>query len=123
MYHAWSRHRTIFAVALAALTLGAMASAQAASAAPYVRYAHFTNASPTFYAGFGNIIDVSVGNSPSATAVCVSSVCRQFSGGEIHVAGSYFGQYWAHGQSRQVKVFACNATCMPAVWIQQLRVP
>jgi hypothetical protein len=123
MHVARSRRRTLFAAVLAALTLGVLGSAQAASAAPYVRYAHFTATSGAFYSAFGDGLDISIGNSPSAVAVCVSSVCKTFYDSELRLLGSVFGQFWAHGQSRQVKIWACNATCMPTVWVQQLRVP
>jgi hypothetical protein len=108
----------------AVVSLGMLASAQAAVAAPFVQYAHFTAPDENFYAGFGDLIDISVGNSPPQTRVCVSSNCQTFDGGEIHVAGGYFDQFWAHGQSRQVKIFACNSSgCMPEEWVRQLDVP
>jgi hypothetical protein len=113
----------MLAAVSAAALFGALGSAQAAVAAPYVAYAHFTRTTGNFYSAFGDMIDVSVGNSPTGTAVCVSHSCRSFTGGEVHIAGTAFGQYWAHGQSRLVEVFACNATCMPSVWTNQLAVP
>jgi hypothetical protein len=117
------RRRIVLVGACSALALGMLASAQAAVAAPFVRYAHFTRPSANFYAGFGDLIDISVAGSPSKTVVCVSGTCRQFTGGEIHVAGGNFKQFWAHGQSRQVKIYACNSICMTSVWVRQLPVP
>lgn len=118
------RRGGLLIAACAVFSLGMLASAQAAVAAPFVQYAHFTDPGEDFYAGFGALIDISVGNSPSATTVCVSSRCKDFAGGEIHVGGGVFDQFWAHGQSRQVRIFACNTSgCMPSEWVEQLRVP
>ncbi len=113
-------------VAACAVTMfGALGSAQAASAAPYVAYAHFNLNTGTFYSVFGgDSIEVSVGNNPTATVVCVSHVCRQFDRGYINATGSVFGLFFAHGTSRLVEVYACNASgCMPSVWSQQLYIP
>lgn len=117
------RRRAALTVAGAALLLGTLASAQAAVAAPFVRYAHFTRPSAKFYAGFGDVINLSIAGRPAKALVCVSGKCKRFTNGEIHVAGPYFDQFWAHGQSRQVRIFACNTACMPAVWVRQLPVP
>jgi hypothetical protein len=117
------RRGAAITVACAALLLAMLASAQAAVAAPWVRYAHFTDPGPNFYSGFGDLIDISMGGLHTKTAVCVSGKCKRFTTGEIHVASTYFDQFWAHGQSRQVKIFACNTDCMPAVWVRQLPVP
>jgi hypothetical protein len=108
----------------AAVSLGMLASAQAAAAAPFVQYAHFTRTSEPFYSQFGDVIDISVGNSPLQTTVCVSSYCKTFDGGEIHVGGGVFDQFWAHGQSRQVRIFACQeSACMSSEWVSRLDVP
>jgi hypothetical protein len=117
------RDRTLLIAACSALSLGMLASAPAAVAAPFVRSAHFTSTDAAFYSQFGDVIDISIGNSPSQISVCVSGSCQKFTDGEIHVAGGVFGQFWAHGQSRQVKIFACNSICMPSVWMSQLQVP
>jgi hypothetical protein len=118
------RGKALLIAVSAGVSLGMLASAQAAVAAPFVQYAHFTRTSEPFYSQFGDVIDISVGNSPLRTTVCVSSYCKTFHGGEIHVGGSAFDQFWAHGQSRQVRIFACgDSVCMGSEWVSRLDVP
>ena len=126
MFFGVLRRRTMIAAASAAMLVGALGSAQAASAAPYVAYAHFTNPGAYFYSGFGDILDIRVGNAPTVSVVCVSHACHTFDQGgaaEIHYPGSPWNLFFAHGQSRLVEIYACNASCMPTVWSAQLNVP
>ena len=116
-------------VGLGSVLVMMLAAADAAQAAPYVRFAHFTSTAPNeFSAGspeFGPTIDISVANRPARTAVCVSGSCRRFPGGEIHgVTAGVFGQVWKRGQTRTVAIFACNLVgCMPRPWSARLTIP